>query len=95
MPTYVLLSRIEPDVSGDANAFRRIAEMVRETIRTECPEVIWKESFVTFGRFDVLDIFEAPNEVEAQKVVMIIRRHARTQTETMQAMRWQDFLDNL
>jgi uncharacterized protein with GYD domain len=95
MPTYVLLSRLEPDLSGDAGSFRRIAETVRQTIRTECPQVIWKESFVTFGRFDVLDIFEAPNEVEAQKVAMIIRRHARTQTETMQAMRWQDFLDNL
>jgi len=95
MPTYVLLSRIEPDLTGDAGSFRRIAETVRQTIRAECPEVTWKESFVTFGRFDVLDIFEAPNEVEAQKVALIIRRHARTQTETMQAMRWQDFLDNL
>ena len=95
MATYVLLSRIEPDVAGDAESFRRIAAKVKQAIRDECPKVTWKDSYVVFGRYDVVDIFEAPNAGEAQKVAMIIRRHARTNTVTMQAIPWEEFLGNL
>ncbi len=52
--------------------------------------MIWKDSYVLFGRFDVLDVFEAPNETEAQKVAMIIRRYAKSNTETMQAVPWKE-----
>jgi len=95
MATYVLLSRIEPEVTGDADSFRRIADTVKQTIRKECPGVTWKDSYVTFGRFDVVDIFEAPDETTAQRVAMIIRRHGHTKTETMLAIPWKEFLANL
>ena len=95
MATYVLLSRMSPDVTTDAGSFRQMADKVKQTIRKECPEVTWKDSYVTFGRFDVVDVFEAPHERDAQKVAMIIRRLAKTNTETMQAIPWQEFLSNL
>lgn len=95
MATYVLLSRMAPDATSDAASFRQMADKVKQTIRKDCPEVSWKDSYVTFGRFDVVDVFEAPSERDAQKVAMIIRRLAKTNTETMQAIPWKDFLSNL
>jgi uncharacterized protein with GYD domain len=84
-----------PEVTADANAFRQIADKVKQAIRKECPEVVWKDSYVVFGRFDAVDVFEAPDETEAQKVAMIIRRFAKSNTETMQAVPWKEFLANL
>lgn len=95
MATYVLLSRMSPDVTADTGSFRQIADKVKQAIRKECPEVSWKDSYVTFGRFDAVDVFEAPNERDAQKVAMIIRRLGKTTTETMQAIPWKDFLSDL
>ena len=95
MATYVPLSRMAPEVTADASSFRQIAEKVKQTIRKECPEVTWKDSFVVFGRFDTVDIFEAPNETDAQKVAMIIRGLAKSTTETMQAVPWKEFLANV
>ena len=95
MATYVLLSRIAPDATADAGSFRQIADKVKKTIQKECPEVVWKSSHVTFGRFDVIDIFEAGTEREAQRVAMIIRKLGKSSTETMQAIPWDEFLSNM
>lgn len=40
---------------------------------------------------DYLDIFEAPDETIAAKVVMIIRSYGHGQTETWTAMPWERF----
>jgi uncharacterized protein with GYD domain len=95
MAIYVLLSRIAPDATADAGSFRQIADKVKKTIQKECPEVEWKSSYVTFGRFDVIDVFEAPSEREAQRVAMIIRRFGKATTETMQAIPWDEFLSQM
>lgn len=43
------------------------------------------------GPYDYLDIFDAPNETTAAKVVMIIRSYGHGQTETWTAMPWERF----
>jgi uncharacterized protein with GYD domain len=40
---------------------------VTEKIKTECPGVVWKESFATLGRFDVVDIVQAADPKELEK----------------------------
>jgi uncharacterized protein with GYD domain len=38
---------------------KKTAERVASEIKKQCPGVIWKESYATMGRFDVVDIVES------------------------------------
>ena len=59
MSTYVILSRISPDAFRDPKDFKKLADAVSSRIANECKGVVWKQSFATLGRFDVVDIVEA------------------------------------
>nr|WP_293034569.1 GYD domain-containing protein [Paraburkholderia sp.] len=59
MATYVILSRLAPDAFTDPGELKQLAATVAEKIRAECPAVTWKDSYLTLGRFDVLDVVES------------------------------------
>lgn len=92
MTTYVILSRVSPLAFDDPKKFGQLAKTVSDRIKNECPGVKWKDSFATFGRFDMLDIVESDHPDQVAKAVMIIRAHGKSETETMQAMPWKEFL---
>jgi uncharacterized protein with GYD domain len=78
MATYVILSRISPEAVKDPKNFKDLAKTVSEAIKQQCPGVIWKDSYATLGRFDVVDIVEAAKPEEVQKAAMIIRSSVQT-----------------
>ena len=92
MATFVILSRISPEAIDDPKDFKKLAEAVSEKIKQQCPGVTWKESYATLGRFDVVDIVEAADAKEVEKVGMIIRALGHASTETLVATPWKEFL---
>ena len=95
MNTYVILSRFSPEAFDNPKHFVELAEQVSKKIKQECPGVRWKDSFATLGRFDVLDIVEADDPKEIEKVAMIIRAYGHSTTETLTGTPWKDFLAGL
>ncbi len=95
MTSYIILSRISPDAFSDPFEFKKIANNVSLKIKSECPGVVWKESFATQGRFDFVDIVESDDPKQVAKAVMIIRSYGHSITETLMATSWKDFLDML
>jgi uncharacterized protein with GYD domain len=95
MATYVILSRITPEASKDPTEFPKIADKVAAEIRSQCPTVTWKDSYATMGRFDVLDIVEAPDAAAVEKAAMIIRSYGKATTETLVCTPWDDFVNSL
>ena len=95
MATYVILSRLAPQALEDPKALRQLAEKVSAKIKTECPGVVWRESFGTLGRFDVVDIVEADDPKQVARAVMILRTSGHESTETLMATPWKEFLANL
>lgn len=93
MATYIILSRISPQAFSDPFEFKKIAETVSAKIKSECPDVKWKESYSTMGRYDVVDIIESDDPKQVMKAAMIIRSYGHSTTETMPATPWDDFLD--
>ncbi len=92
MATYIILSRFSPDAFRDPKDFKELAANVSARIKSECPEVIWKDSFATLGRFDVVDVVEAEDPKTVEKVAMIIRAYGHSTTETLLATPWKEFL---
>ena len=95
MAAYVILSRISPLAFDDPKKFGHLAKTVSEEIRKQCPAVKWKASFATLGHFDVVDIVESDDPAQVAKAAMIIRAYGRSETETMPATPWNDFLKTL
>jgi uncharacterized protein with GYD domain len=92
MATYIIISRISPEAFSDPFEFKKIAENVAAKIKSQCPGVIWKQSYSTFGRFDVVDIVESEDPNQIAKAAMIIRAYGHSTTETLTAIPWQEFL---
>ena len=93
MAIYIILSRISPQAFSNPGEFIQLAAKVSEKIKKECPGVTWKNSYSTMGRFDVIDIVEADDPKEIEKLALIIRAYGRSTTETLLATPWKDFLD--
>lgn len=93
MATYIILSKISPQAFSDPFEFKKIAERVALKIKSECPDIVWKQSYSTMGRYDVIDIVESEDSEQIAKAAMIIRAYGHSTTETMRAFPWQEFLD--
>ena len=92
MTTYIILSRFSPDAFREPKDFKRLARDVSSKIKKECPQVRWKASYATLGRFDVVDVIEANDPKQLEKVAMIIRAYGHSTTETLPATPWEEFL---
>ena len=95
MTTYIILSRFSPEAFADPKDLLKLAAKVSEKIKTECPKVVWKESFATQGRFDVVDIVESDDPTQIEKAAMIIHAYGHAKTETLSATPWKAFLGGL
>jgi uncharacterized protein with GYD domain len=93
--TYIILSRFSPEAIGDLKHFRSLTDAVAAKIRQQCPDVTWKGSFATLGRFDVVDFVEADDPKQIEKAAMIIRAYGHSTTETLLATPWKEFLSAL
>jgi uncharacterized protein with GYD domain len=92
MATYAILSRLSPEASTDPKEFRKLAEVVASEIKRQCPQVTWRQSFATLGRFDVLDIVESEDPRQLQRAAMIIRGYGHASTETLVCTPWDEFI---
>ena len=95
MATYVILSQFSPDAFSDPREFKGLAAKVSEQIKKECPNIKWKDSYATLGRFDVVDVVESDDPKEVERAAMLIRAHGHSTTETLFATPWKDFLEML
>jgi uncharacterized protein with GYD domain len=95
MATYVILSRFSPEAFRDPKELKQLAATVAEKIKSQCPNVTWKSSYATLGRFDVVDVVESDDVKQLERAAMIIRAYGHSTTETLQATPWKEFLEAL
>jgi len=93
--TYIILSRFSPEAFEDPKNFGDLASTVSAKIKKQCPDITWKGSFATLGRFDVVDFVEAEDPKQIEKAAMIIRAYGHSMTETLVATPWREFLGTL
>ena len=65
-------------------------QSVSAAVRRDCPQVKWLANYAVLGPYDYPDIFEAPDETVAAKVV-IVRSFGHAETETWTAIPWERF----
>ena len=91
MPTYAMLTRLTPEAVKAPADLKQLEKKVAERVRKDCPQVKWLANYAILGPYDYLDLFEAPDEETAAKVVMITRSFGHAQTETWTILPWERF----
>lgn len=58
----------------------------------DCPGVVFKDSYATLGRFDFVDIIESDDTKQIEKAILIMRSCGESETETLVATPFREFL---
>ncbi len=91
MPTFVMLTRLNPDAVRSPRGLEALEREAMKRIREECPGVKWLSSYAVLGPYDYLDIFFAGDIETAAKVSALIRTFGHAQTEIWTATEWDRF----
>jgi uncharacterized protein with GYD domain len=93
MGTYVLLTKLTPEVTKDLKNREKIGKRWMKKVTETCPEVKWLSHFALLGPYDFMDIYEAPNEEVASKVSLITLSSGAFQVESWTAVPYSRFLE--
>jgi uncharacterized protein with GYD domain len=83
VPHYVTLMRWTSQGVAGLPAWRERVEEGQRVIEDAGGQLIGV--YVTLGRYDVVEIFEAPNDETAYGIVLELARHGNVRTETLRA----------
>ena len=93
MPTFVLMTRLAPDAVRDADVRRAMGRAWLKKVKTVCPDVKWIAHYALLGRYDFMDIYEAPDNETAAKVSMISLSNGAFQAESLIAIPYKRFVE--
>lgn len=92
MKTFILLTKLAPEISRQMKDRDKLGRNWLELVKEKCPEVKFISHYALLGRYDFLDIYEAPDEESAAKVSMISLANGAFQAETIIAIPYKQFL---
>jgi len=93
MPTYVLLTKLSPDIAQQMKERARLGRTWLDQVKKTCPEVRFISHYALLGQFDFLDIYEAPNDRTAAKVSIISQANGAFQAQSLPAIPYMEYLD--
>ncbi len=93
MTTYVLVTKLTPEVTSHFRDREKVGRRWKETIHEKCPGIKWIAHYFLLGPYDYKDIFEAPDAEAAAKVSMITQSLGAVKAETWTAVPYSRFLE--
>ena len=88
MMTFILMTKLSPEVTIRMKDRASIGRAWLDQVKEKCPEVKFISHYGLLGKYDFLDIYEAPNEEVAAKVSMISLANGATSAESWTAIRY-------
>ena len=92
MKTFILMTKLSSDMSGKLKQRQKVGNAWLDEVKKKCPEVKFKMHYALLGKYDFLDIYEAPDEETAAKVSMISLANGATLAESWSAIPYNRFL---
>jgi uncharacterized protein with GYD domain len=93
MKTFILMTKLSSDMSGKLKQREKVGHAWLDEVKKKCPEVKFKMHYALLGKYDFLDIYEAPDEETAAKVSMISLANGATLAESWSAIPYNRFLE--
>jgi uncharacterized protein with GYD domain len=80
--TFFLFTKLSPEVGSQMRDRAALGRAWLEQVREKCPEVKFIAHYGLLGKYDFVDIYEAPDEETAAKVSMISMANGAFQAES-------------
>jgi uncharacterized protein with GYD domain len=93
MNTYILATKLSPELTKDLKKRAEIGRQWMKRVKKDCPQVRFLAHYALLGRYDFMDIYEAPDEETAMKVSMISLSGGAVAAESWPAVPYQRFLE--
>ena len=93
MQTYILLTKLSPDVTRQMKDRAKIGRTWIDQVREKCPEVRFIAHYALLGQYDFLDIYNAPDEETAAKVSMISQANGALHAQSLIAIPYKRFVE--
>ena len=93
MPLFMLVTKISQEKMKDLRNREKIGQEWREKVKEKCPRVKFHAHYALLGKYDFLDIYEAPDEEDAARVSLISMANGALQAESWLAIPYQRFLE--
>lgn len=82
MKTFFLYTKLGPEVGSRVKDRAKLGRAWLEQVKEKCPEVRFIGHYGLLGKYDFVDIYEAPDEEIAAKVSMISMANGAFQAES-------------
>lgn len=92
MKTFILMTKLSSNISGKLKERKKIGTSWLDEVKKKCPQVKFQAHYALLGKYDFLDIYEAPDEEIAAKVSMISLANGATLAESWTAIPYKNFL---
>ena len=83
MPTYISLMNWTSQGIGGLPAWRDRVDESERAIASRGGRLV--DMYVTLGRYDLVEVFEAPDDETAYAILLDLARHGTVRTETLRA----------
>ena len=93
MKTFFLYTKLGPEVSSQVKDRAKLGRNWLEQVKEKCPEVKFIGHYAFLGKYDFVDIYEAPDEETAAKVSMISMANGAFQAESHIAIPYKKFIE--
>jgi len=93
MPTYILLTKLSPDISMQLKERAKLGRSWLDQVKETCPEVKFLAHYYLLGQYDFIDIYEAPDEQTAAKVSIISQAKGAFQAQSLPAIPYKKYLE--
>ncbi|MHC4549982.1 MAG: GYD domain-containing protein [Planctomycetota bacterium] len=93
METFVLMTKLSPELLGDPRGRKAAGKAWLRKVASLCPDVKWVAHYALLGRYDFMDIYEAPDAVTAHRVSYISRSEGAVEAESWHAVPYDSYLD--
>jgi uncharacterized protein with GYD domain len=87
------MTKLSPEVARDVGDREHMGRDWMKQVKAKCPEVKFVSHYALLGRYDFLDIYEAPDEETAAKVSLISMSNGAFQSESWPAIAYKRFLE--
>ena len=93
METFVLMTKLSPELLGDPRGRKAAGKAWLQKVASLCPDVKWISHYALLGRYDFMDIYEAPDAETAHKVSFIPRSEGAVEAESWHAVSYDAYLN--
>lgn len=93
MQTFILFTKLSPENLREMKNRPAMGREWLEHVKEKCPEVKFIAHYALLGKYDFMDIYEAPNEETAAKVSMISLANGAFSAESLAAIPYKRFTE--